>query len=126
MIVTVGRPGLAPVETLFGRRKRQDTTRTLTRLDSLVKAAELGGLKTVESPELAADASSESPSELAVVAMNVYEMLVNPEMVGQAIVLNEVLHRPEERWVCRGFRGDSKLFGPLNDDDANVVGKPAP
>ena len=29
LIVTVGRPGLAPPETLFGRRKRQETTRVL-------------------------------------------------------------------------------------------------
>ncbi len=48
ILVTLTMGGAA----ILMKRHYQDITQTLKRLDSLVKAAEVGGLKTVESPEL--------------------------------------------------------------------------
>lgn len=48
-----------------------------------------------ESPELAA-ATDETPSAFAT---GLLDLMANPDSLRQAIVLNEVLRRPEERWA---------------------------
>ena len=49
----------------------------------------------VESAETAEAAMPEIPGPSAV---GLAALLANPESVRQAIILNEILHRPEERW----------------------------
>jgi hypothetical protein len=45
-----------------------------------------------------ADALQAPPAETAAAAPELLQLLASPESLSQAIMLNEILHRPEERW----------------------------
>jgi hypothetical protein len=50
----------------------------------------------VEPSDLSAEVAPEAAPDFV---LGVLDLLSSPESLGQAVILNEILHRPEERWV---------------------------
>ena len=50
----------------------------------------------VEPSELSAEVAPEAAPDFV---LGVLDLLSSPESLGQAVILNEILHRPEERWA---------------------------
>jgi hypothetical protein len=48
---------------------------------------------------MAIESSEFAAGDLDAATANIYTLLSNPESIREAIILNEILHRPEERWV---------------------------